>query len=136
MTLFTLDELVSNIYKYFFYKTKSEFRTKPLLVNKIIENNKLFKLSYNPEDEQINKYLEDLFINVELLSVSNNRITLVRKNRDQNQMCKINIFFYDKKTDMDNLGNMNNINMINRFLTFSNSGKRSWITMPIQNFDV
>ena len=59
MTLFTLDELVSNIYKYFFYKTKRQYRTKPILVDKVLEDNKLFKLSYNPDSEQINKYLDN-----------------------------------------------------------------------------
>jgi hypothetical protein len=130
-----LDEIVNDAYKKFFNPSKKNFKTKSVLINEVLNDNNLFK--YDRTDELRNELSDSLFTDeVKLISATSNEIVLSRKNSDNDNKSLVNIYFYKSHENADNINDRINVNSINRFILYTNSGMLSFVTLPIINFDV
>ena len=129
-----IDEIVNIAYKTFFNPSKKNYATKAILIKEALKDNELWK--FDRESEQSDALLESLF-NEELTFINGtcDRLIFSRKNSENDNKSLVSIYLYKNTSDVDSLNSNININAINKFILYTNSGKRSYVTLPIQNFD-
>ena len=130
-----LDEIVNDAYKFFFNPSSKKFKTKSVLINEVLNDNNLFK--YDRTNEFVDELLDSLFnSDLKLISAESNKIIFSRKNNENDNKCLVTLFFYKNNEAADMISDAINVNAINRFILYTNSGKLAYVTLPIINFDV
>merc|ERR1712127_198701 len=130
-----LDEIVNDAYKFFFNPSSKKFKTKSVLINEVLNDNNLFK--YDRTNEFVDELLDSLFnSDLKLISAESDKIIFSRKNNENDNKCLVTLFFYKNNEAADMISDAINVNAINRFILYTNSGKLAYVTLPIINFDV
>ena len=130
-----LDEIVNDAYKFFFNPSKKNFKTKSVLINEVLNDNNLFK--YDRTNDFVDELLDSLFnSDVKLVSADSDKVVFTRKNSENDNKSLVTLFFFKNTESADTISNEINVNAINRFVLYTNSGKLSYVTLPIINFDI
>ena len=125
---------IKQAFNIYYTKTEKCLKPRPVIISEILDNINMIK--YDRKMHNLDKIADSLLdAKFKFITKNKNSCSFSRSSEGAPDT-RLDVFFYKKRDDVDNLNSDVNIHSISKFLLFTNQGKKLSISIPILNFDI